>query len=129
MNRRHFLQALSAGAAVALARPGDRPHRFERGYICEDCGASMQAVEDNLVPLACEGYRRIFLPPRPRVDLKRYLTSNQVWYLRTDEDIPKFHREPLSEASLERMLVAIKREADAFGIPLTFKPTHIIIRR
>lgn len=90
--------------------------------------------------------RTIFLPPRggwPTADLSRYVTSKTAWFLKFPEgdfrtdNMRYISREhfsnaispdpQLTEKSLEEMLAAMVREADALGRRLTYHPTHLIV--
>lgn len=78
---------------------------------------------------------QIFLPPKPRVDLPRYLTSKDVWFLKTSvctctsqfcNQLHRYPRGDLCQESLERMLIKIRDAVDARGQRISIRPTHVI---
>lgn len=104
MNRRGFLGLLAAAPAAVVLAPD---------------------LAEMLAPR-----RTIFLPPRGgwRVDMSHYLTNNEAWFLKTQPDpATMFWRKPLTEESLEEVLVAMVRKADELGRKITYHPTRLIV--
>lgn len=105
MNRRGFMGLLAAAPIAAVLAPD---------------------LAELLAPK-----RTIFLPPRGgwRVASSRYFTSKDEWFLKTEPFPPPltFWRDSNAEDTLERALMILKQHADAAGVPVSIRPTRLIV--